>query len=110
MQAGKMDRRVTLRRRAVASADTNRSKAVTYVAYATVSAEKSDLSARELVQASTTEAEIASRFRIRYRSDVAATDRLTCEGRDYEVIAPPQEVGRREYQWLLTRVVANAAV
>lgn len=108
MQAGKLDRRVILRRRSLAAADTNRSKSVTYVEYAKVSAEKLELTARELAQAATVDAELTVRFRIRYRDDVVATDRLTCEGRDYDLIGPPQEVGRREYQWLLTRVIANA--
>jgi SPP1 family predicted phage head-tail adaptor len=109
MRAGRLDRRLELRHRVVASSDPNgQNKASWSSAYATVWARKIEVSGREYFQAQTKDAESTVRFEIRYRDDVVATDRVLCEGKNYELIAPPSEIGRREGLTLFTRVISNA--
>lgn len=107
MRSGQMDRRITLRRRTLGPQEAAGDQAETFVEYATVWARKIEVSGREVFQAQTKDAETAVRFEIRWRSGVAATDRLTCEGVDYQLVAPPAEIGRREGLTLFARAVIN---
>lgn len=108
MRAGAMDRRLTLRRRAIgAQRPAGDRPPETFTEYATVWARKIDVSGREFVQAQTKDAESTVRFEIRHRTDVAATDRVTCEGIDYQLIAPPSEIGRREGLTLFAKAINN---
>ncbi len=34
-------------------------------------------------------------FELRWRDDITAKDRLAFDGRTYEIVAPPREIGRR---------------
>ena len=96
LRAGLMDRRIELRHAEYASPDSNGQRVASWdTTYATVWARKEEISGREYFAAETKQAENTVRFTIRYRSDVLATDRLTCEERDYEVIQT-SEGGRRE--------------
>lgn len=105
-RAGAMDRRITLSRRVLGSQDANGSYPdESHVAFATVWARKIEVSAREYFAAAQTQAESTVRFEIRHRADVVATDRLTCEGVDYELTAPPAEIGRREGLTLFARAI-----
>ena len=106
MGNGQRDRRIQLRHRTLAAADANGQQVPTWgTTYATVWAKKEEISAREYFAAQTKQAENTVRFRIRYRDDVVATDRITCEGKDYEVTAPPSEFGRREELLIFAKVV-----
>jgi SPP1 family predicted phage head-tail adaptor len=107
MRAGQMDRRVTLRRLARGVQRPAGDYPETYVEYATVWARKIEVSGREFFQAQTKDAETTVRFEVRWRDDVESTDRVTCEGLDYQLIAPPSEIGRREGLTLFARAVSN---
>jgi SPP1 family predicted phage head-tail adaptor len=108
MRAGQMDRRVTLKHRVAGTQDGNGSfPDETWTAYDTVWARKIEVSAREYFAAAQTQAESTVRFEIRHRTDVLATDRLVCEGVDYEITAPPAEIGRREGLTIFARAIAS---
>lgn len=107
MKAGELDRRVELRHLVRGIQDNNGQYApTTYVAYKTVWGKKEEVTGREYFAAQAKQAELTVRFTIRYRSDVLMTDRLTCEGRDYDILSM-SEVGRREDLLLFTRVVVQ---
>lgn len=107
MRAGLLDRRLTLKRRALGAQDANGSRANTWTEYATVWGRKIDVSGREFFAAQTKQAEQTTRFEIRYRDDVVATDRVVCEGVDYELVQPPSEIGRREGLTIFARAVIS---
>lgn len=107
MNVGDMDRRIELRHASYATPDANGQRVATWAtAYATVWAKKEEISGREYFAAETKQAENTVRFRIRYRSDVLATDRITCEERDYEVIQT-SEFGRRRELLIFARAVVS---
>ena len=108
MRAGLLDRELPLKRRLLGTqaADGSYPDATT-VAYATVPARKTEVGAREFFVAQTKDAESTVRFEIRWRTDVAATDRVVCDGREYELIAPPSEIGRRDGLTLFARAIVN---
>jgi len=108
MRAGQMDRRLTLRRRSVGAKDANGFSAEPFVEYDTVWARKVEIGGREFVQAGTKDAQQTTRFEIRWRDDVAATDRVTCEGVDYRLTAAPSEIGRRRGLLLFAEAIRNA--
>lgn len=95
MRSGNLDRRGQLLRR-VLTRNTFGEEVVTYVAYAELWMERRDIGGREFFAAQQVNAEVTSRFRIRFRTDVLMTDRILCEGKSYNIAAPPQEIGRRE--------------
>lgn len=97
MKAGSLDTRIELRRRVLArDEESGQTRESWPEAYATVWAEKRDLRSREFLAAQQINATISTVFRIRYRSDVLATDRivLVSDGTQYN-IEPPAEIGRR---------------
>lgn len=94
MRAGTMDRRITLQHRSL-TPDAHGQKVVGYITYAEVWAQRLDVTARERLASQQVIAESSCRFRLRYRNDVVATDRVLCEGVTYN-ITPPTEIGRRE--------------
>lgn len=96
MQAGRLDRRIELQHRVLGSRSASGQQAVTYETYATVWAGKKDLRGREYYAANQMNAEISTQFRLRWRSDVLATDRIVCEGVSYNIRPPIAEIGRRE--------------
>lgn len=104
MRAGRLDRRAQLRHAVLPANDANGQRKPTFTAYATVWARKEEISGREYFAAEAKQAENTVRFTIRYRSDVLSTDRLVCEGRDYEVIQF-SEINRREGLLIFARVV-----
>lgn len=101
MRAGRMDRQVTLQTRSV-TRNAQGEDVATYVDLATVWAEKIDLRGREFFAAQQSRAEVTTRWRIRWRTDLTSVDRLLHEGRVYDVVAPPAEVGRRQGLELVT--------
>lgn len=104
MRAGSLDRRVTILRREV-SRNAHGEQVEEYEVLETVWAQKLDATGRELFTSQTTIAEGTARFRLRYRSDMLATDRLSYDGREYDIVQIA-ELGRREG----TEIVAVARV
>ena len=103
MQAGKMDRRITLMRRTLTQ-NAQGEQVPTWAAYDTVWAQKLDGAGRESFVAQTVYADADFRFRIRYRSDVLQTDRAVFEGISYDILTT-SEIGRREGLELFCRGV-----
>ena len=87
-----MDRRATLQTR-VLSRNTQGEEVVTYSDLAEVWAEKWDLKGREWFSAQQLNADVTTKFRIRYRSDVTVLHRIVCDGIYYD-IQHVAEVGR----------------
>lgn len=106
MRVGRMDRRITLRHRVVASADSVGHSAESFTAYATVWAELIEVSGREYFAAQQTQAETTKRFAIHHRTDVLETDRLTFEGNDFDITSIT-EIRRREGLMLYARAVKS---
>ena len=94
MQAGKMDRRITLLRRTL-TRNAQGEQVNTFTEYATVWAEKRDVTGREYFAAQQVIAENTARFFIRYRDDVALTDRISYAGRTYD-LTHVAELGRQD--------------
>ena len=97
MQAGDLDRRITIERYDTAPDAFNEGTKV-WSPIVTVWASKKDVSDSERVAAQEVGAEISTRFQIRYSTqvkDVDPRDRLICEGRVYSISAV-KEIGRRD--------------
>lgn len=105
MRAGTLDRFVTLQHRTLGAVDAYGATAETYAQYAQVWAGKRELSGQEGVTARVVGSSVTTLFRIRYRSDVVATDRLICDGVTYELVAPAVEIGKRDGLELLARAL-----
>lgn len=94
-----LDRRVTLLRAAVV--DDGLQSGPDWdepVTLGTVWASKADISDGERWRAGQVQAHVTTRFRLRWSSVTAgltAKDRVTCEGRTYDIVAV-KEIGRRE--------------
>lgn len=95
MRAGELDRQIILQHVAIAAADMNGSKAQTFADYATVWAKKIDAGGREFFAGDQVQAELATRFKVRWRNDIVPTDRITYGSLSYN-ISHLQELGRRE--------------
>lgn len=97
MQAGKLDRRVTILTAARAQEDKYGTSAITWTELATVWAEVRDVLPGR-AESITEGLEIARRpcrVRMRYRSDVTSAMRLRLEGRMLRIVGGPAEIGRR---------------
>lgn len=95
MNAGLLDRRITLKRATVTTNEFNE-PVYSWSTLATVSAAKLDLSDRERLAFGEMAAEIITRFRIRWSStvsDLNPKDKLVHAGRTYEIYAV-KEMGR----------------
>ena len=94
MRAGRLDRRITLSR--MIRTDDSYGEAIpTWVDLATVWAEMLPVRGAEWFVARQTIAEVDTKFRIRYRVGITPLDRVTLDGRYYDVQAVI-ELGRRE--------------
>jgi SPP1 family predicted phage head-tail adaptor len=97
MEAGRMDRRVTLRR-ATTAPDAFNTPIETWSDLATVWAEARPISDRERLAAAEVAASITHRFTIRWSTsmaDLSPRDRLIFDGRDHDITAV-KEIGRRD--------------
>jgi SPP1 family predicted phage head-tail adaptor len=97
MQAGKLDRKITLQR-STETRDEYNEPVKTWATLATRSASYEPLSDGEKFSASETAAEASARFVIRWSSAVATLnprDRLLYEGDTWEILRV-KEMGRRE--------------
>jgi SPP1 family predicted phage head-tail adaptor len=75
--------------------------------FATVWAERNDLTGREQWSAQQIQAEITTRFRIRYLSGISPLMRVVHGAETFEIVAPPQDPDgrRRDLHLLCKRVV-----
>jgi SPP1 family predicted phage head-tail adaptor len=94
MRAGNRDRLITIQGK-TATADSFGEPIEAWVDVDTVWAEKKDLRGTELFAARQEVASVDTRFRILYRTDVTALNRILYEGIYYD-IAAVLEIGRRE--------------
>ena len=93
----KLDRRITLER-FIETTNLFNEVIKDWQPLATVWASKEDIRDSERFQASQVSASITTRFQIRYSpslSDLSPLDRLTYDGRLYEIVAV-KEIGRKE--------------
>jgi SPP1 family predicted phage head-tail adaptor len=101
MKAGPMDRRVTILVYSK-SRDAAGGPVETWTEGDTVWAQKVDQTGREFQAAAQTNAQMTTRFWLRWRPDITAKDRLRLIGEggaadvEYDITQPPREVGRRE--------------
>lgn len=95
MRAGKLDRRVTIRRMTGTTTNEFNEPVEVWADVATVWAQQRPNRGSERFAAEQQAGTAVMTFHIRYRSDVSAMDRLIYEGRSYEIVAPPREIGRR---------------
>ena len=96
MQAGQLDRRVTLQRASTAPNSFNEPESI-WLPLATVWASKTDVSDGEKLRSAEVGATIDTRFQIRWStrvSSIGPKDRLTFEGRTYDIVGV-KEIGRR---------------
>ena len=94
MRAGSLDRRLTILRRTLAR-NAYGEQVEEFETLDTVWAAKLDTTGRELFTAKGTIGENSTRFRIRYRSDLYLTDRLSYNGTEYD-ITQIAELGRKD--------------
>lgn len=94
MRAGRLDRRVTLQRRAL-TRDVYGGEVPNWTDYATVWAGREDKRGREEFEAGAVRGEAQAVFRLRHRPDVRVEDRVLDAGTIWDVISVA-EVGRRD--------------
>ncbi|WP_368649683.1 phage head closure protein [Brucella intermedia] len=95
MRSGRLDRRITIRRYSIVSRTPLNEPVYDWSDVATVWAQQRSDRGSERFAAAQINGTSVMTFQIRYRKDVTVKDRLLYEGRDYEIIAPPREIGRR---------------
>ena len=95
MRAGKLDRRLTIRRFMETGRNEFNEPILEWADIATVWAQQRPERGSERFAAAQVAGSSVMTFHIRYRPDVTTKDRLGYKGREYEIIAPPREIGRR---------------
>lgn len=90
-KAQQFDRLITLSQR-VETEDALGTKAYTWAEYKTVWAHKITVRGRQLFAAGQLHATVTDVFRIRYRTDLDSTMRVTYLGQHYDLAAPPVDV------------------
>ncbi|QFP61892.1 phage head closure protein [Brucella anthropi] len=95
MRAGKLDRRLTIRRFTETGRAPLNEPILDWVDVVEVWAQQRPERGSERFAAAQINGTAVMTFHIRYRSDVTIKDRLRYEGREYEIVAPPREIGRR---------------
>lgn len=91
----RFDRRCQISR-LVVTRDSDGGPVNTFSTYRTVWCRRVDRSGREFRASGALHSETTALFYVRYYDDIGAEDRIVCEGRTYEIISPPMEVGRRQ--------------
>lgn len=94
MRAGKLDRRVTIQRFVQTGTDELNEPIREWTNVETVWAQQRPNRGSERFEAGQIGATAVMTFHIRYFG-VTAKDRLIYEGRTYEIVSPPREIGRR---------------
>jgi len=95
MDAGKLDRKISLAHRVVTVLPSGEKASTWPVDYISVWAEVTDVSAREFIAGGGMVADRVVQFRIRWRADVLMTDQITFESVAYN-IGYISEIGRHE--------------
>ena len=98
MEAGKLDRWLVVERYTATTDPGSGEEVKTWSTFATLRASKRDVSDSERVASAEVAAEISARFQVRWStswSTINPKDRLTCEGRTYDIVGV-KELGRRE--------------
>lgn len=95
MRAGKLDRRLTIRRFIETGRTPLNEPILDWVDVVTVWAQQRPERGSERFAAAQINGTAVMTFHIRFRGDVSVKDRLLYEGREYEIVAPPREIGRR---------------
>lgn len=93
MKAGRLDRRLTVLRRSLTNGQWNPEE--TWSAVATVWARKQHGGEDERYAADERYAERVVTFETRYFANVVETDRLRCDGQEFDILGI-REIGRRE--------------
>lgn len=93
MRAGALNKRVTLLQRSV-STNAEHEPIETFAELETVWAEVQDLRGRDFYAARQVVNELGTRFRIRWRSDLTTMDRISYDGRQFD-IEQISEIGHR---------------
>jgi len=99
MTAGKMDRRIRIERATATDDGFTSAGTVTWSLLAEVWAEVTPISDGERWRAGEVAAHVTHRFRIRYSStagSITAKDRIIYDGLEFNIAAPPKEIGRRQ--------------
>jgi SPP1 family predicted phage head-tail adaptor len=96
MEAGKLDRRITVER-ATTTTDAYGGEVATWVPLGTVWAAVEPISDGERFRAAEVAAQVTTRFRIRWGLGVTVEDRVVYDGRTYGIVGV-KEIGRREGQ------------
>ena len=109
MNFGKFDRQLRLQKPAVVAQNAFGEPApASFTDVVTVWGEQKPVSGSEPFLAQQQTAEQVVKWQIRYRADLDATWQFTCEGKLYQLTAPPVEIGRRQ-GLLLTTTCRGAA-
>lgn len=95
MRAGKLDRRLTIERFTETGRNELNEPIMVWAEVATVWAQQRPDRGSERFAAAQVSGTSVMTFHIRHRDDLTQKDRLVYEGRVYEIIAPPREIGRR---------------
>jgi SPP1 family predicted phage head-tail adaptor len=101
IQAGKLDRRITIESRTLVQSATG-APTETWATFATVWAAKLDLRGREYFEARHDQAEITTEFTIRHLPGLKREMRIQHDGGTYDIIHIP-EINRREGHTILAR-------
>ena len=101
IQAGTLDRRITIESRVVGQSATG-DTTETWSVFATVWARKRDLSGREYHEARQDQAEVTTEFTIRYLAGLKREMRIGFDGDTYDIMHIP-EINRREGHIILAR-------
>jgi len=102
MQSGKMDQRVTLQSRSVAT-DAMGQATITWVDVATVWAQRINQRSAEAFQAAQMGDDYVVELHIRYRDDVITSWRLEWAGVGYDIVSATPYGGRMDRTRLLCR-------
>lgn len=86
MRAGKLRHRITIQRKSL-TADEYGGPVESWADVATVAASVEPMAGRELANAQTVNAEVTTRITMRYRAGVIAANRITFEGKFYNLFS-----------------------
>jgi SPP1 family predicted phage head-tail adaptor len=94
VRSGDLDRRVGILA-LTTTQDTAGQEVESYSQIAEVWAEVVDLRGGEAFAAASVNSQMVTRFRLRWRTDITTEHRLRFDGRDYDIIQKPIEIGRK---------------
>ena len=85
MRAGRLDKRIVIQTRTASQDSTTGETTYTWADAVTVWAAMDELRGREYFAARQVQADIGVKFTIRYRSDVTVLNRISYDGRIYDI-------------------------